>query len=95
MQAITSDGSNALVYNTLSPHIPPTRTGMLMDTIYQKDWLLAVVDEMHCARNMSRTFWSVWGLQIQSRGVIGMTATPVMSKIRVSQSDVVARVWID
>ncbi|KAK7682072.1 hypothetical protein QCA50_014658 [Cerrena zonata] len=80
--AITSDGSNALVYNTLSPHIPPTRTGMLMDTIYQKDWLLAVVDEMHCARNMSRTFWSVWGLQIQSRGVIGMTATPVMSKIR-------------
>lgn len=45
--------------------------------------MFAVVDEMHNARNHNKTYWSLFGLRQTTRGMVGMTATPVLTRPQV------------
>lgn len=44
---------------------------------------MTAIDEIHIARNVGLAYWAVWAAHLQSTALIGMTATPVMTKPQV------------
>ena len=54
-----------------------------LETLFQHKWLMTAIDEIHIARNVGLAYWSVWAAHLQSTALIGMTATPVMTKPQV------------
>jgi superfamily II DNA or RNA helicase len=53
-------------------------------TIFGQQWLIAVVDEAHTARNLSKVFFAAQNLRRSSSFLVAMTATPVNTKLQAS-----------
>ncbi|TFY74416.1 hypothetical protein EWM64_g9596 [Hericium alpestre] len=71
-------------HNTPSK-VPELRMGVQAEqqaaqTVFGRQWGVAVIDEIHQCRNVGQFFMGVTALTSMSIGVLGMSATPVSSK---------------
>ncbi|KAK7677244.1 hypothetical protein QCA50_019838 [Cerrena zonata] len=80
MTALTSDAINCLQYASTSPNNAPKVIENCSPTLLTRKWLFTAVDEVHNARNVGQSYWAVWGLRQCSRGFVGMSATPVLTR---------------
>ena len=61
----------------------PAFSSRAKSTLFGYQYLLVVMDEAHSARKFNKIHTAYHGLRQQSRAIVAMTATPVMTKLQV------------